>query len=756
MGKEYRHIGKNATRFDAPEIVSGEAIFLDDFKMKDCLWAKALRSPHAHARITKIDISKAEALKGVHCVLYYGNLPDEVKKWGLNMPPVSPILRPVVSFVGDAVAIVAADTIQIAEEACDLIEVEYEVLPAVFNVKDASQPDAPRVHEEFPSNFLPNVRFIGEDPLMHLVRGDVEQAFAECDYVVEGSNDYDALGCPMAMEPPAVIMKYEKGRLKTWATTQNTMMYTGNLGGRLCGQPVDNTVFNLGGGFGNKSELAVISLETAALAYATGKAVRMSMTKTEQLLIHDQRIGMNFTGKVGIKDGIIHAVQGVVLLDCGAFNSVGQLQIGVGLGESQIALGKCKNWDVEGKLVMTNHVQTGPVRGFGGLEVKATMMPLVTKAAEMSGMDPVEFLKKNFAQTGDEWIWRNSFHYTCREQDYSPTIEATAEKFKWKEKWKGWNTPTWTDGHKARGVGVSLHGNADVGEEVSEAYVRFVPATGYAYLHLALCETGTGQRSNMRKFAAEVLDMPIEKVIVTPANSEVNPYEAGPVGSRGTITMGTAVTRAAEDCRRKVLEAVAPKLHVSPEELSMRDGMVYFIDQPDKVYHPADFLPISATVSGFGRYTEDYTTSNFNIFFTEVEVDLDTGEVKQLDVCMGTDAGQIIDPASLELQLQGCFGAAMSDSGLLDENVLDTSTGRVLTGNMYDYKWRTFNDFPTFDATILESQPNVSRYKAIGAGEISGNSGPAAIMMAISNAIGKDFVHYPATPQSILKALGKL
>lgn len=755
MSKEYRYIGKNTPRFDGPEIVTGKAIFLDDFKMQDCLYAKTLRSPYPHARITKIDISKAEALPGVHAVLDYENLPDTVKKWGLNMPPVSPILRQTVSFVGDAVAIVVADTEQIAENACDLIEVEYKKLPAVFNVKDAVKPDAPRVHEEFPTNILPNVKFIGEDPLMHLVRGDADKAFEECDYIVEGSNDYDALGCPMATEPPAVIMKFEKGRLKSWATTQNTMMYTGNLSGRLQGQPVDNTVFNLGGGFGNKSELAVISLETAAAAYVTGKAVRMSMTKTEQLLIHDQRIGMNFTGKIGIKDGIIHAIKGVILLDCGAFNSVGQLQIGVGLGESQIAFGKCKNWDVEGKLVMTNHVQTGPVRGFGGLEVKATLMPLATKAAELAGLDPVDFLEKNFAQTGDEWIWRNSFHYTCREQNYAPAIAKTAEEFHWKDKWKGWNVPYWTDGHKARGVGVSLHGNADVGEEISEAYVRFVPTTGYVYVHLALCETGTGQRSNIRKFVAEVMDMPIEKVIMTPANSEVNPYEAGPVGSRGTITMGTAVTRAAEDCRRKVLETVAVQERISPEELSMKDGLVYEIDHPEKTYAPADYLAVSATVTGFARYRENYTTSNFNVYFADVEVDLDTGAVKLLDVRLGTDCGQIIDPASLELQLQGSFGAAMADSALLDENVLDTSTGRIMTGNMYDYKWRTFNEFPPFQETILESHPNVSRFKAVGSGEISGNSGPAAIMMAISNAIGMDFVHYPATRESILEALGK-
>ncbi|MDO4556838.1 MAG: molybdopterin-dependent oxidoreductase, partial [Lachnospiraceae bacterium] len=217
---EYRHIGKNAVRSDAKDIVTGKAMFLNDFKMKNLLYGKALRSPHAHARIKKIDISKAEALPGVHAVLYYGNIPEPCDKWGLNYPPITPILRQTASYVGDPVALVAAETEQIAEAACDLIEIEYEVLPAVFDTWEAVKPDAPLVHEEFPSNVLPNIPFIGEHMMDHLVRGDVEKAFEECDFVTEGEGAYDSLGCPMAMEAPGIIVDYVDGTLHTWATTQ--------------------------------------------------------------------------------------------------------------------------------------------------------------------------------------------------------------------------------------------------------------------------------------------------------------------------------------------------------------------------------------------------------------------------------------------------------------------------------------------------------------------------------------------------------
>lgn len=751
----YRYIGKNTTRFDAKDIVTGKAVFLNDYKMKDLIYGKALRSPYAHARIRKIDISKAEELPGVRAVIYYGNMPKECEGWGLNTPPLCPVLRPTVSFVGDSVALVAADTEEIAEEAIDLIDVEYEVLPAVFSTVEAVKPDAPLVHEEFKSNILPNVPFINENMIDHLVRGDVNKAFEECDYIVEGENEYNSLGCPMAMEAPGVIMKYEGSRMLAWPTSQVAMLYGGAISGRMRGLPVDTTVFNIGGGFGNKAELPVISMDTAVLAVATGLPVKMNMTKTEQLLIHDQRIGMYMKGKIGIRDGIIHAVQGTLYLDCGAFNDCGQWQMGVGLGECQVAFGKCKNWDVQGKLVMTNHVQTGAVRGFGGQEIKAVLMPMAMQAAEKAGIDPVKFCEDNFAQEGDGWYWRQGQWYNCREQDYVPVMKHTAEKFHWKDRWKGWNVPTWTDGHRARGVGVSVHGNADIGEDNSEAYVR-IGFNGEVYLHAGIAETGAGQRSNIRKYVAEVLDCPVENVYLAPCTTMANPYDAGPIGSRCTLTLGTAVTRAAEDARHKMLEKAAAYLHASPDDLTMHDGFVYYKNRPDKPHSPMEFLPFGTGITGYGQYNADYSKSNFNIYFCEVEVDLDTGATKLTDVMVGTDVGQIIDPATLEMQIHGGFGAAAADTGLLEENVLDRSTGRILTGNMTDYKWRTFNEFPHIDYNVEESLPEISRFKATGFGEISGAPGPAAMMMAISNAIGTDYVEYPASREGILRALKKV
>lgn len=754
---EYRHIGKNAERSDAKDIVLGKAIFLDDYKMKDVIYGKVLRSPHASAKIVSIDISEAEALPGVRAVVYYGNMPEKCKKWGLSHPPLVPVLGETVSYVGDAVALVAADTAQIADAAVDLIKVKYEVLPAVFRTVDAIKPDAPVVHKEFESNVIPNVPIIGEQMMMHLKRGNVEKAFEECDVIVEGDNEYGSLGSPLPMEPPGVIAQYKDGRLMTWATSQCTEVFKVSLYGRTRRTPVDTVSFNVGGGFGNKAGMPTTALYASLLATVSGKTVKMNMTKTEQLLCHDERIGMYSNVKIGLKDGLVHAVQGFNYLDCGSLNDCGQWQMGVGLGECQIAFGKCQNWDVEGKMVMTNHVQTGSARGFGGQEMKAALIPVAMQAVRKADIDPVEFYMNNFAQSGDGWYWREEgTWFDCREQDYAPVMKSTAEKFDWRDKWKGWNVPTRVEGNKAIGVGVSVHGNADVGEDNCEAYVRIEPRSGFVYLHCGVPETGAGQHSNMRKFVAEVLDMALEKVIVVPMNTEVLPHEQGPMGSRCTITTGTAVTRAAEDARRKLLTMAATDLHASPDDLGLKDNRIFYKNRPDVTYPAVRFMPFGCTITGLGTYYANYSKSNFCIFFAEVEVDLETGIAKLKKITSGTDVGQIIDPATLEMQLHGGIGAAAADTGLLDENVLDISTGRVLTGNLIDYKWRTFNDFPYFDYVIEESLPEISRFKAVGFGEISGAPGPAAIMMAISNAIGKDFCNYPATPESILKALGKV
>jgi xanthine dehydrogenase molybdenum-binding subunit len=334
-------------------------------------------------------------------------------------------------------------------------------------------------------------------------------------------------------------------------------------------------------------------------------------------------------------------------------------------------------------------------------------------------------------------------------------MEKGAERFGWKEKWKGWLVPTAVEGSKRRGVGVGVHGNADIGEDPSEAYVR-LDADGTAKIYSSLVEHGTGQKSNISKMAAEVLQLPLECVFQLPSDSLISPYERGPGGSRTTYATGSAVVAAAEDAKRKLFELAAPVLQAGPGDLETVDGMIIIKDNPQKRVPWEAILGGGRTCMGYGRFEADYTMANCLMTFVEVEVDTETGRVTLLHVVNATDVGQIIDPPSLAGQLNGCLGSAGIDSALFEETVLDRSTGHMLNANMIDYKWRTFAELPAMDNVILETPFQTHRFHAVGVGEVATAPGPVAVLMAVSNALGVWLHEYPATPEKILKILGKV
>jgi xanthine dehydrogenase molybdenum-binding subunit len=242
---------------------------------------------------------------------------------------------------------------------------------------------------------------------------------------------------------------------------------------------------------------------------------------------------------------------------------------------------------------------------------------------------------------------------------------------------------------------------------------------------------------------------------MSPSDSLVNPYEFGPVGSRGTYAIGSAVISAAEDARKQLLEIVAPKLQASPEELDTVDGMVFLKSNPEKK-KPWKAMSVDRTIMGFGRFEPDYTLSNCMMTFIEVEVDTETGKVDVVRVVNATDVGQIIDPPGLQGQLNGCLGSAGIDSAVFEETIIDRSTGQIMNANMIDYKWRTFMELPPIDNVVLETPFPSHRFHAVGAGEVATSPGPSAVLMAVSNAIGVWLHEYPVTPERILAALGSV
>lgn len=473
----YRYIGKYSPRRDAVGIVTGRATFLDDFSVPRMIYGRILRSPYPHARIKSIDVSKAKEMKGVHCVLTYKDLP---KGWTLGWPPHKDLMEQIVHFVGDPVAVCAADTADIADEALSLIEVEYEVLPATFDAVEALKPDAPVI---YPGKFKsgtnevdPGVpHFQPDGPWWAIREGDVNKGFEECEWVAEELVEFNKMPSPNAPEPPGAIVQWTGGDDYTiYATSQSPWICKLYNQPRIPHSNLRVKTFNVGGSYGNKQTLSVTIMCAALAAQSTGRPVQVFMTKEEQITSHEQRLGSKIKAKMGMtKDGIFNAVQGCWYVDTGALCDATQGQVGVGLGEAQLVMCKNPNWDLDSKVVVTNKCPAGIVRGYGGQELNSCLARVMAAVMAKSGLDPVEIFKKNYVSPGDRFYWRDGRKWVCRSSPNFPqAMQAGADAFGWKDKWKGWYIPTQVCGRKAIGVGCGVIGNADVCEDNTEAFVR--------------------------------------------------------------------------------------------------------------------------------------------------------------------------------------------------------------------------------------------------------------------------------------------
>jgi xanthine dehydrogenase molybdenum-binding subunit len=582
--------------------------------------------------------------------------------------------------------------------------------------------------------------------------GDTAQGFSEADVVCEGTYAYEGPFNPLPIEPPGVIAHWESPeRLVVWAATQSASWHRFVMMSSMGFPDIRSIATHCGGSFGSKNYALLPCFYAAALALASHAPVRILYSKAEQLGAFVQRPGSRFKGKIGLtRDGTVTAVSGEWLMDTGAFSDMAQAQIAVGLGEAQLML-RSPNWDITTRVVCTNRTASGVVRGFGGQELESALMPLLMDAMIRADLDPVLFMKKNFLKPGDGYFWREGKWWDYRGVDYAPALDRGAEAFGWASKWKGWLQPTDVNGPRRRGVGVMVHGNADVGEDVSEAYVRLNP-DGTAVVHVCVSEAGMGQRSSLCKMAAEVLNLPLDRVGMAPPDTLVNPFEFGLVGSRGTYAVGSAVIRAAEDARRRLLESAAKRLGTRPDVLETENGKVFPVDRPKEALSWSRIMGITGTVTGLGRFEHDFTLANFMGLFVEVEVDTETGKVDVVQVLAATDVGQIMDPAVLHGQLNGCFGSAGLDTALFEETILDRRRGYTLNPNMIDYKWRTFRELPSMEKVILETPMPSHRFNGVGVGEISTSPGPGAVLMAVSNALGTRMQEYPMTPDRIMRA----
>jgi len=758
MPKEYNIVGKKVPLIDGPQRVSGSKLFTADIHLPGkTLVGKCLPSPHAHARITSIDTSKAEALPGVRAVLTH-----------LNSTQI-PYSRYMVAFdgkvrlVGDDVAAVAADTEEIANEALGLIDVTYEVLPFTLTWEDASKAGAPLIYD----SLIDNQSGGGTTRLW----GDVAIGLNEADVIVECEGLYHPIH-HATLEPRGVIAKWEFDQLTVWCGSQ--MPFTNRRSvANVMEMPISKVRIiqvAAGGTYGGRYASEPYMYIATQLARLAGGTVRMIYTRAEEFLRGPRKQRMSGVGKIGIKnDGTITA------LDC-------KFQYGVGC-----AGGNKRGHKVYATVYQYNpipnlrceaigfHTNTTGCQSHRAVESKhesivfETMMDM---GAEAVNMDPIEFRRKNQIKAGDHAIYDQpaAKDCWCPSCGVGECMDKAAAMIGWNAKWKGWKTPVSVDGAKRRGIGMATY-CYECGQSASNAIVK-VLRDGTLHLKIGTADSGNNTPTSMAMIASEVLGLPFVNPRIpdyVDTDSEVD--SAPSYASLQTFSTGQPTIKAALDAKRQILERAANSLDVQPEELDIKDGLVYVIGtDPAEGKGVGSFLVTEIIGRGFNQTSKcspaespwtgeilhpAYVTWTFGAAFVEVEVDTDTGEVKLLNYSYVADSGQPVNLASF---LNQCYGGSIMglDIAATEKLVWDPGTGALLNPNYLDYKHLTTLDIPEMTCGPTDTIDPAGPYGAKGLGEPPLIPSLPAVMNAVYNAIGVRMQEGPALhPDMVLKVLGK-
>lgn len=755
---ELRHVGRETKRILGEEIVTGRALYTGDFRLPGMQYGKILRSPHAHARIVEINVEKAKALEGVTAVVTWKDIPRDIYVTnGFTPPKHHHIMDEYVRFIGDAVALVVAKTEDIAYEALELIEVEYEVLEAVFTIDEAIKPGAPQLYPEFPGNIAPhkmNLKFSA---------GDLEAGFAEADLIVEVDAALESGQNPLPLEAPIIIAEWKRDTVEFIASAAAPAYCHENVAASLNipYEQVRLTAPAVGGSFGSKlySGNVHILVFAAIMAKAANCPVMFGYTKEEHFAVHQNRMRTQGTVKLGLKkDGLVTAVDMTQLADAGSCASTQEFMLQVGT-HSLSMLCKTMNKRYHADVVVTNHIPSGSFRGYGYLESTSLIFNAIYEACEKLELDPVDYLERNALKRGDEFYnaaARPNFVQSNITSDWDNLVRETATAFDWKNRWRGWGKPTYVspDGRFRRGLGVAAAGHCDTGGKPSNANVTLT-GLGSVYVSTCMAEFGAGTRDIMQKVAAEALNVPLERVRLSPSDTGSTPPDFGSTGSRSTYCGGIAVKYACDDLKAKLFARAEERLGISADDCDFKDGFVFRKSNPSEKYPLFPYLMGKVDgITGCGHFGGVNNSTIFHLQFVEIEVDTKMGTFEVIDHFSGSDAGVIVNPLPLRNQMQSFFGGI--DIACMEETVWDPNDFRVLNPSNIDYKVRMFNDAPKHDHIVLETNKGIDTqypFGAYGVGEPMLAPGGPAIRMALYNACGIKLNSYPFTPGKVLAAL---
>ena len=763
---------------DAVEKVTGSLKYAVDMTVQNMVHGKILRCPHAHARITKIDTSKAEALAGVIGVLTHHDVPqnDWEAAW-FNYR--GKVLDGVGRFVGDDLAAVAAVSEEVAQRAIELIDVEYEILTAVFDFEEARSPDAPQIRVE------------GNERDPYIVKwGDTSEGMALADHTVEcdifyHSQQYASIG------RNAAIAEWMGDKVTLWTSSQ-TPTETRDGVHEALGIPLSKIrviALPAGSSFGqwwsnNFMMIAVL------LAKKVRRPVKIELDNEECMSAVKRRHLEKTRGLMGCTaDGQLTVAKIDHLIDNGGYgfkDDVGFFCVDM--------WGKALHGHYAIHGINTNLLTAGCMRGVGDCTLGASVERMCNQLAEKVDMDPVEFRIKNQIKPGDELRMqhsRDNMHHDSVEEylaaipeeyrDEWPKpfhlssgsteeiLRRGAKSFRWAERWNGWGKPSSVDGprHRAVGVGTGAHVCGVEFEGNASAMVRLNP-DGSLKVHCSVGRQGQGSETTQAQVAAEEMGLSLSMVEVETGDTDSCPWSHGSLASNTMFRVGWATREATRDAKRQLLEIAARDMfdNSDPADLAITDGHVHIKGSRSDSFSISEVLnmvrsdTLGQTSSITGRPAVPMPPSttfarHFGAQFVEVEVDVDTGKIVLLDYLACQDSGTVINPQVLKNQV---IGGAICGAGfaIYEHLVFDKETGAIKNANLLDYKLLRAADFP-HKAEVLfgDSYDPVGPFGARGAGEAPIAASISAISQAVYNAIGV-WVDLPMTPERLIRALGKV
>ncbi|MDM0081669.1 xanthine dehydrogenase family protein molybdopterin-binding subunit [Variovorax sp. J31P179] len=756
-GTNQSTLGRDVPQVNARAKVLGRAQYAGDLKVAGMLHGAVLRSPYPHARIVAIDTSAALALPGVKAVLTGADAPRAM--WGVHHKERRILAEGVVRFAGEEVAAVAAASEEIARDALDHIQVEYEELPAILTPEEALDEEAPGVHPGR-NNVSHEIRF---------ERGDADAGFASADLVHEATYTTHAQ-YPGYLEPMATVAALEPdGRLVVWTSTQSVTQARLRLAAAL-EMPISRIRVHqatTGGGFGGKLVEDANNLIAGLLARKTGKPVRLVNNRLEDFLAAPSSVPERITLKLGMtRAGLIVAKEVRIVADCGAYSGLAAEVMHVSAMRSD-NMHRNPNVRSHATLVYTHTPPHGAFRGFGGSQMLFALNSHIHTMAEQLGLDPVAIHKLNAISAGETSIHGWQIGSTGLKECIDQAIDAIG--------WQARRAAPKGTGARRRGVGMAaamhVSGNRTIGNWDGSTVVVKVNEDGRVFIHSGEADMGQGAMTMLSQVVAHELDIPLDHTHVVPPDTDSSPIAIGSLASRVTIAGGNAAIVAARMARDKLIALAATQLERPVEQLECADGTVRVIADPERSCtlamlarlhvwrHGGEGLQVSGSWDARTQMHDDQVYGNiapaysFAAQAVEVEVDTETGQVTLVDSFVSDDCGKALNPLAIHGQTNG---ATVQAIGWALYEQLQLEGGRMANGNFADYTMATSDAVPMLRGGIVESNDPNGPYGAKGASETAILPGAPAIANAVYDAIGVRIRDLPITPEKVLAGLREL